>query len=268
MGDAMRKVQAGQPMAIPAAAYNSFIDAAADYQSRQQSTHSKMSPTGPQANRITVRNDSSYDLVVGTALGFGDPIITPDDNLEEFKSRIVLSVVLPTVAQHSGRFVVLAEPIGQNELGQAYIHGACPAFLDVQDETHGYADITADFPLLQTNGGHGAEIIWKQSGTGLKWGILRLSKYSPPSLFPVILSQAGGEQGSSSSGASWTYDVTDVVTDSALASGVNPTVSPHRWKRPSVGQMSSANFGYAHYDATNQLVLGWINEMVIQTACS
>ena len=68
--------------------------------------------------------------------------------------------------------------------------------------------------------------------------------------------------------ARWTYSVIDPVTSQTLATGVNPTVSPHKWKRPSAGWMFAATFGYAHFNAQAQLVLGWINEMVEQEACS
>jgi len=248
--------------------YNAFIDAAVDYQQRQQNIQSTMLPTDWQANQVMIRNDSGYDLVKGSALGIGDPVIGPDDDLEAFKSRIVISGVLPSVEQHSGRFVVLAQPVRQDELGLAYIHGVCPGYINVVDETHRFVDVVASTPILQTQGGHGSEIIWKPAGVGYKWAILRLSRYLASSLLPVNLNQTGGAQGSNTTAASWTYDVTDVVSDSVLASSVNPVVSPHHWVRPSVGQMSMATFGYAHYDSSNQLVLGWINEMVVQTACT
>ena len=32
--------------------------------------------------------------------------------------------------------------------------------------------------------------------------------------------------------------------------------------------MIAATFGYAHFNAQGQLVLGWINEMVEQEACA
>ena len=90
-------------------------------------------------------------------------------------------------------------------------------------------------------------------------------------MFPVNLTKTGGTQGTESAPASWTYDVKDVETGETLASGVNPVSSPHKWRRPSVGQMIAATFGYAHYgpdgSGGEQLVLGWINEMVEQEAC-
>jgi len=48
---------------------------------------------------------------------------------------------------------------------------------------------------------------------------------------------------------------------------VDPTADPHKWKRPSVGWMNPATFGYAHYNGDGDLVLGWINEMVDQEPC-
>jgi predicted AAA+ superfamily ATPase len=56
-------------------------------------------------------------------------------------------------------------------------------------------------------------------------------------------------------------------TRGTLASGVDPTASPHKWQRPSVGYIIPATFGYAHWDADGQLVLGWINEVPDQEAC-
>ena len=54
-------------------------------------------------------------------------------------------------------------------------------------------------------------------------------------------------------------------------SAVDPVAAPHKWQRPSIGQMIAATFGYAHYVPNDSygydLVLGWINEMVDQEAC-
>ena len=68
--------------------------------------------------------------------------------------------------------------------------------------------------------------------------------------------------------ARWTYSVIDPVTSEMLATNVNPTVSPYKWKRPSAGWMIAATFGYAHWNTDGDLTLGWINEMVEQEACS
>lgn len=85
-------------------------------------------------------------------------------------------------------------------------------------------------------------------------------------VFPVTLAQTGGSDGTTSAAASWSYTVTDALTGATLATGVNPGSSPHKWKRPSVGKMHVATFGYAHYNGAT-LVVGWINEYINATAC-
>lgn len=87
-------------------------------------------------------------------------------------------------------------------------------------------------------------------------------------VFPVTLSQVGGGPGDESYPASWTYDVLDAITEELLASNIDPTVAPHAWRRPSVGYVIPATFGYAHRDAAGVVVLGWINEVPDQEACS
>ena len=121
--------------------------------------------------------------------------------------------------------------------------------------------------VKNASGGGAAQILWKESGTGVKWAVVRLGRWSP-TVFPVNLTQTGGSQGTTTTPATWTYSVIDPVTSQTLATAVNPTVSPHKWKRPSAGWMIAATFGYAHFNAQGQLVLGWINEMVEQEACS
>src|SRR5690606_30869047 len=84
------------------------------------------------------------------------------------------------------------------------------------------------------------------------------------------LAQVGGAGGDESGPATWTYDIEDPATGQTLASAVDPTDAPHRWRRPAVGAMSAATFGYAHRDASGgggSLALGWINETPVQEAC-
>jgi len=90
-------------------------------------------------------------------------------------------------------------------------------------------------------------------------------------IFPVDLTQVGGTQGDEANPATWTYDVLDIATGETLESAVDPVAAPHKWQRPSIGQMIAATFGYAHYVPNDSygydLVLGWINEMVDQESC-
>jgi hypothetical protein len=86
-------------------------------------------------------------------------------------------------------------------------------------------------------------------------------------LFPVKLEKTSGENGDDEKAASWTYKVTDALTDEKLEENVDPTASPHQWKRSNIGALTAATFGYAHYDNDNKIVLGWINETPELSVC-
>jgi hypothetical protein len=274
MSSALRKVRSGDPLVIPAAAYNAFIDAALDFRQRTAHLGQGAQPSFSQASIVLVRNDSGSNQNRMAVLGVEAPIIDPSANEEEFRNRVALSCVAPEEGTHEGRFVVLAEPIANGKIGRAYAAGVCPVKIDVPDEEHEwrYAEIADGITgNLKVSMQGSATILWRAGGTGVQWAVIRLGQPVPMHVFPVELTQVGGEQGDEENPASWTYDVLDVVTGETLASGVDPVASPHKWQRPSVGQMIAATFGYAHYQPSDagemELVLGWINEMVDQEAC-
>ena len=274
MSSALRKVRSGDPLVIPAAAYNAFIDAALDFRQRTAHLGQGAQPSFPQASIVLVRNDSGSNQNRMAVLGVEAPIIDPSANEEEFRNRVALSCITPAADTHEGKFVVLAEPIANGKIGRAYAAGVCPVKIDVPDEEHEwrYAEIADGITgNLKVSMQGSATILWRAGGTGVQWAVIRLGQPVPMHVFPVELTQVGGEQGNEENPASWTYDVLDVVTGETLASGVDPVASPHKWQRPSVGQMIAATFGYAHYQPNDagemELVLGWINEMVDQEAC-
>jgi hypothetical protein len=270
----MKKVQSGQPLVIPAGAYNAFIDAALDFRQRTAHIGQGAQPSFAQSGIVLARNDSGGDRQRFEVLGVDGPVIDPSSNEEEFKNRVALACVAPAADTHEGRFVVLAEPVVVGKIGRAFAAGVCAVKLDVPDEDHewrfaGIADgATAN---LKAHHRGSAAILWRAGGTGVQWAVVRLGKPIPLHVFPVELSQTGGDQGDEENPATWTYDVLDVETGETLESGVDPTASPHKWQRPSIGQMIAATFGYAHYQENDsgdmELVLGWINETVDQEAC-
>ena len=175
MSDAMRKVRSGEPLAIPAQAYNAFIDAATDFRNRTASTGRHATPSTRQADIVLVRNDSGAPQDQFAVLGIDTPVIDPADNESEFTSRVVLSCVTPAVDTHEGRFVILAEPLAGGMMGRAYIAGVCPVQVNVSDEAHTFATIIdADATQLASATSGSAQILWKESGTGTKWAIVRI----------------------------------------------------------------------------------------------
>ncbi len=77
--------------------------------------------------------------------------------------------------EHVGRFVILAEPLADGEIGRAFAHGVCPVKINVEDESHTFADIEdAQTHYLKSGTSGAAQILWAESGTGEVWAIVRL----------------------------------------------------------------------------------------------
>jgi hypothetical protein len=154
---------------------------------------------------------------------------------------------------------------------RACVYGATIAKIKVSTNSENenselkYCDIEDGQTSYLVSGGH-TEVLWSDSDTENRWAIIRIGS-GHSTLFPVTLEKTGGEQGDDEKVASWTYKVTDTLSDEKLDEDVDPTESPHQWKRPDIGAFTPATFGYAHYDNDNELVLGWINEIPELDAC-
>lgn len=67
-------------------------------------------------------------------LGIDQPIISPDDNLDEYKNHVALRGTTP-LAGHFGKFVILQEPLENDVVGRAIVAGAPSAALREQQHT-------------------------------------------------------------------------------------------------------------------------------------
>ena len=86
------------------------------------------------------------------------------------------------------------------------------------------------------------------------------------SVRPLSLSQTGGADGDGSTVATWTYSVTDLLDSGNNLSGVDPTASPHKWRR-TAGLLTAATAGLGYLDTNGDLVITWINEYPSAEEC-
>ncbi|MCG3179670.1 MAG: hypothetical protein BIFFINMI_02011 [Phycisphaerae bacterium] len=174
MAEALRKVKPGDPLRIPAATFNAFVDAAEDLRRRQHDQFTGMQPDGRQTGVVPIKNNSGADLGRFAVLGIDGPIFTPADSEDGFKNRIALVGVTPVAPTHLGRFAILLEPVANGRIGQAAVAGVCVAKVDVQAEDDGFADVKDGSAASLKSGPSGAAtILWKESGAGEKWAIVR-----------------------------------------------------------------------------------------------
>ena len=81
MGDVFRKVRSGQPLRIPAAAYNAFVDAAVDLRRRERNANAGPALEPAQRGIVLVRNDSDDDIEPYHALAITGVLVQPDTRI-------------------------------------------------------------------------------------------------------------------------------------------------------------------------------------------
>lgn len=159
----LRHVQRGQPLKIPADDWNRIVDATRAFYEQQAGGGTRPANAGTrQASVILVRNDSGSDRQRFDVLGVGRPVITPEDNPDEFKRQVALTGVVPMLADHaSGRFVVLQEPVAAGGIARAVVSGVSVARVNVKTGQERFADVADGEPgHLYGNDSTGAAVLW------------------------------------------------------------------------------------------------------------
>lgn len=184
-GDPFRKVAAGDPLTIPAAAYNAFIDLVRGDQPAPSPAGN--GAAGLPSGIIRIKNNSGADRARWEVLGLDVPLVLPADNAAEFARQVALAGVLPTAA-HAGKWALLLEPVAAGAIGRAVASGVTVGKVNVTagEEARTLADAEAGLASLQAVTAGGAEVLWKEAGTGLLWAVLR---------FPAPAAAGGGGGG-------------------------------------------------------------------------
>ncbi len=225
-----RHVRSGEPLVIQATTYNAMVDAAQIVRNRRLN----LAPHGAGFESLFVHvvNTTGKELQRFDVVGLDGPLIT--DDLDAFCERIVFKGVAPK-KEHKGKFAVLQEDASRDQCVRACVYGTTVAKVQVKtDDSDGdeppkirFCDIKENETGYLVSDGGGAEVLWSDDSTNNRWAIVRIGS-GRSTLFPVTLSQTGGEQGDHEKAASWTYSVTDALTDEKLDEDVDPTKSPHQ----------------------------------------
>jgi len=186
MGDPLKKVQAGERLQIPAAAYNAFIDAVRADRSRRHDALDEPQRETRSTSIIRVRNSTGADLDRFSILALQDPIVTPTDNLSEFKNRVSFNGLAPSSPIRSPRVAILLEPLTDDAIGRGIVAGVTPVRIDVVRDTDLYAEpIAGTTTHLRSTPNGQTRILWKEAGTGVKWAVVRLSERARFAVFQL-----------------------------------------------------------------------------------
>lgn len=174
MPDPYAKVTPGQEITINSGVWNSCIDAARAQRNRHQSRMFEPGETFRQGSIIRVKNGSGAGLLRSSVLGVTAPLILPGDNLEVFQNEVLFGAAAPS-ATSPGRFVILIEPIGNGNIGRAMIAGVCQVKVNIVNAAHIWCECATGVTANLVSGATGSsELIWQESGLGVKWAVVRI----------------------------------------------------------------------------------------------
>lgn len=217
----LEKVQSGQPMRIKAQTFNTILDATRAYQERSQRGGAGVSQsTQPDSNLVLVKNNSGSDVGRFGVLGISGVLYSPTDNLDRFKNQPVLLSLFLGDRSHEGKYVVAQEPIANEKIGQALVAGVTPVQINVTNENHTHATLMyIDGSVTLHSAFYGEnQILWKESGTGTKWSLVRLGSRAGRQKFLAKITQEAAAGGGAYDGwAEQTYNASGNPT--ALTGG-------------------------------------------------
>lgn len=180
--DRLAKVSPGDPLRFPAETYNTLMEVAREYlDSRHDQASGPRGMTRRRGDIIKIRNDSGSAQERFYVLKLNGLAITEIDNLEEFQNQPMLLGVTPTAT--TDNVAVLIDPANTDEFARAVISGIVPVQVNVTDTTHGFAVPTVSDASKLTSGTTGLfRILYKPSGTGTKWCLVRVGDAQPASI--------------------------------------------------------------------------------------
>lgn len=175
-GDPLKKVLPGDPVRIPAPAYNAFVDAARWHRTRRT--------VGPASGSLDlppgaawVRNAGATDLPRFGVVGLGGPLFPSSGDLAAFKAEDALTGQVPADASHrGGRLGIAREIIEAGAVGAVTVMGLAKCQVDFgAGPAYPRADlIDGDAAKLRAEPCGPIEILWSESTSGVSWALVRV----------------------------------------------------------------------------------------------
>lgn len=220
----LRKVSTGDPLRIPAAAWNAMVDAAEAHRSGLLDRGAD-GERGPllHARTVPVRNDSGVDCPRHGILGIDSPVFAPEVGAAVPPEGLLQLALRGTLPATPGRFAVAAGPIAVGDTGRGVVAGVTVARVYVLDESHRCADVpaieTSDSSsgsgvdpstlVLHSCDGGAASILWVEQGLGPRWAIVDV-RPAQRDRIRAILGKAHAVQGDR---FRWLYEWREAVLD-------------------------------------------------------
>ncbi len=159
---------------IEAQGFNTTLDAAEAYRSRYQVAKAVTRNKVIDACTVVAFNDGPK-VGAGAVLGIDGVVVSPSADVAQFQSGPILRCSTPSSEDHHGRFVITRQPIPERSFGRVTLAGMATVMIDSDDadptgESVNMVDGESGFLAY---GDGSATVLYRESGTGRKWGIIR-----------------------------------------------------------------------------------------------
>jgi hypothetical protein len=130
---------------------------------------------------IMLKNNTGAPLASSfSVVAVGNAVITRTDGQAAFERDHIFEGNTPTT---TATVAIVQEPLSADAIGRGVIAGVTVAKLNVVDAAHTHAGPTTSTTELTTSTSGLARILWKEAGTGTRWGKVLLTQsatYTPP----------------------------------------------------------------------------------------
>lgn len=175
--DSFRKVNPGDPLVISATSFNTLMDVAKLYRAGGIGGSRGASRSGRDSGIVLIENTTDDDFQIRSPMRITGLAIQPetDDDSELLANQVLAGGAMLGEADP---LAVVLDRIPAHGIGRAQISGACAVRLRIEAESHRGAIPywLCDSKQFQTVGAGGYPILWKESGTGDKWGVILLRR--------------------------------------------------------------------------------------------
>lgn len=198
MADIYARKIAGERLRMPADIYNRFLSTIQYVEQLRRGQKPDTQRMPRDCGLVCVKNASGAAVARFAVLGIDGMIAATDpaNNVESFKNGPCLSGRTPALETHRGKFVIVLQPLAADAIGWAVASGVVPVKVDFTYAGQPYADAKdTDKTALAGGEGGAAQVLWKESGTGAKWALVRVGMPTYPKLLGKLdgdLTQATG----------------------------------------------------------------------------
>jgi hypothetical protein len=173
-------VKAGDALKIHAEAWNTMLSMARERRALNVENQSDGEWKSAQPVTVLVKNTTASTIARFGVIQFSDPTFDPTGggSQADFVDRVVLNGIAPNASLGFGRFGIATQQIKAGKIGTAIVDGIVGIKIDVADALHMSAEApVGSSGLLKTTYAGSVEIIWKASGTGEKFAVVRMGRH-------------------------------------------------------------------------------------------